>query len=1443
MMSSIGEEIHTETSEDFGFKKLGQAVILPSYNEKLPFASLQNLDISNKYGLYIASCGGKVVIGDLQLLRDFIQNHKDTEISFRWEKELDEVIAVKFLTDNEALIVCRTGIVYRIDCTEFDSFEEVCSLKEPLLQVSVSQAKQVLAITSQQKLLYSDLRKSSGPVEVANGVVSFDSVGDEVYLLLNNNSIQIQKLAEDRLELQSTFTVPSELLEELGDQYQPLLLKVLNKTQLLVVYGEEVPESAEDVMYDHKTYIVKLSAENSTFSESFDITPAFGTVLRYPTAYDVPLEGLTGENKTINVLASACSSEVTIWDSAEVVQPSQDSERAVLPISKVTDNDTNPVGMALDVRTAGNISEPCQGVDSVEKLPLIYILNNEGSLQIVGLYHSSAIKQGTFRVPDVTKSTTDLAEGSKFRQLEDTADRTAGAQEKAGHEISGELENTAEGTIAEESREVAAGAKLESESAFGAPAFKNLNIGSTFGSSAFGTSESKSAFGTPSFGSTTTESAFGNPSFGQPGSKPAFGAPAFGAPSFGSSGAKGTFGTSEDKPAFGTPSFGSTGAESAFGKPSFGDFGAKSAFGSSAFGTTSFGDLGSKPALNAAENKSAFGTPSFGGPGTQSAFGKPSFGDSDSKPTFGTQSFGDTNTSSSFGLPGFASSDNKSSLSSTSKITPLKGSETKHAFGTTSFGTSSKSPFDNFPSSSLQGQKSPFANSPFGKFAQNNLPSSGESPSPFASLLTKKADDSQKPAFASSGKLDGLSSTLVTSEEQADDLKIGNADEEETASAEANYEALNDEETQNEAVASEAEKISEDEASSSPENVEPEEENQKLSELNSQQESQSSRDKIDFKDTDLSDSTVEQGTPSQTSITNDTEGAKSSISAITARIKEGAKLSTSDLQINQFGGKDDMRSASPSPFTAFSGDLKKASSPGFSFANISSTGEKAEKQISKLSLGTAQENVSVSTKPVNSSGTTESADEKEATQKNPFLTKQDDSSRGKTEAIPDKSSSKLDTVIKSSDNDIRPADAPKESDTAKRDTDRDFSPDKPKDASYAEIESSQRLDMDTANNDFSYSEESETGDSDSSREESYDALDDVLQEELEEAIRTKHQARETEPPSTTVDKALPPKENVKEKTEYVSQGIQVYEAVDTELQTDIPNTCDFVVQSFENDETICALQNMPKRLPAYYTSANITAMKFTSQDLTMRSIEKTYHVLSSEIAVWQENAKNIEHFLKDQSTSCIERRTIESLPSIYTWRLKESQRLQDIITEEMNSFTESARKIKQLQERLAESNVAKTKYSQEELYKVKNDYYHYEMASSNPGFAELKYHQLEMQSELRRKMLNAAEKLNHIEEMLQILKLYTVEREDIGNNAYVHKLARDLADRDNLYNEIARLREQVDDLVVKNHSSESQADAPKDPDVNKQEVQSLPVAELCLKLRTRIQIGSLLKKR
>lgn len=1448
MTSLVGEEVRTETSEDFGFKKLGQETILPSYNERLPFAALQNLDISNDTGLYIASSGGKVVVGELQSLRDFIQNHKDTEVSFQWQKELQDVIAVKFVSRGKALIVCKSSVVYEVDCNNFESFKEVCSLTHPLLQVVFFQGTQLLALTTERELISYDLTQNSGTTNLGNDVVSFDFLEDEVYLLQTDNSIQIQSFAGGQLELQSTLAAPSELLEELEDQCKPLLIKALNKMQLLVVYGEEVPESAEDVMYDHKTYVVNRSKdESSTFSESFDITPAFGSVLRYPTSYNVRIEDLLGKDQHVSVLASACSSEVTIWDSKEVVQPSQDSERAVLPISKITDNDTNPVGMALDTSSSGDISEPCQGVDIVKKLPLIYILNNEGSLQIVGLYHASAIKNGSFQVPDVTESRNNI----------DTTDQ------KDARELHVAQSDTKETNEHEPSTEVDQENDQAEQNIIGdQPKAEQSQIEPTkpaFGALAFGAPDSKAAFSAPSpFGSFDTKSSFGKPAFGSSAFGTSENKPAFGAPSFGSTDAKPSFGS----PAFGTPSFGGSDTTSAFGKPSFGDTGSKPAFGkpsfgnsdtTSPFGKPSFGDLGSKPAFGSPSFRTSETKPAFGTSDTNSASGKPSFGDLGSKPAFGSPSFSTSENKSIFGvsLPGsdtkseswksffdgsdvklFSGSSPFGTLSAASGIAQAGDSETKHAVGTDLFGFSSKSPFANVSSSPSQGPNTSLKESPFGKPGQNPFVSSGNKPSPFASLATEKSEDSQATPVATPSNADkALSFQLDISENGKSSANFPTSEPITAAPTQSQYD--DHAESEESIVESDETDETENEDSSgnersSLEDDEQAEEDQKISQSSAQEESDHSRDKK-ADDTEFSDSTIEQASSSHVQTADDREVSKSSISAITARIKEDAKLSTSDLKYTQFDDKNNSRSASP--FTSFTGDLKKASSPGFSFANIINS-KNPEKEVSEPLSGVDKDSERSSFKI---SG---SPDKAQTSKKvNPFLTKT--SSTNVDEVQTKETEPHSATVPTSPDQNI----AEKNSNTAEQDKHTDDERGEIKNQTSSEIKCSEGQNTPISNSDLSNLDEDEiANDSSPSREESYDALDDVLQEELEEAMKTKNEIQEAKV-SNTADKAIPPEDHKGDKIEYIAQGVQVYEATDFSCQTDSPTTSEFTAQSFENDERFCALHNMPKPLPQFFTGANITTMKYSSQDPTMRLLEKTYQIVSSEISVWQENARNIERFLTDQSTSYMDRRTTKSLPEIYTWRISEAEKLQNIVSEKAKSFAEFARKVEQLEVQLSSSNVAQAKDLEGELEKSKNEYYHYETSNLNPSSAELRYHQLEMQSELRRKMLNAAQKLNHVEEMLQILKLCTVEHEQIGNNAYVHKLARDLAERDNLCNEITRLQEQVHDLISRNWSTGDQTNASKDCVVKTEEVESLPVAELCLKLRTRVQIGSLLKKR
>ena len=105
-------------------------------------------------------------------------------------------------------------------------------------------------------------------------------------------------------------------------------IKILSKDQFLLVIGNLLPaDETEDISYDQKTYILDYNGGEITqpaekteetpslvFHESFDIAPAYGSVLRFPYFYHVKLHNLLVNVENINIIGSSCASDLTIMD-------------------------------------------------------------------------------------------------------------------------------------------------------------------------------------------------------------------------------------------------------------------------------------------------------------------------------------------------------------------------------------------------------------------------------------------------------------------------------------------------------------------------------------------------------------------------------------------------------------------------------------------------------------------------------------------------------------------------------------------------------------------------------------------------------------------------------------------------------------------------------------------------------------------------------------------------------------------------------------------------------------------------------------------------------------------------------------------------------------------------------------------------------------------------
>ncbi|CAI4394865.1 BCE_3a_G0027240.mRNA.1.CDS.1 [Saccharomyces cerevisiae] len=1454
-MSSLKDEVLTETSEDFGFKFLGQKQILPSFNEKLPFASLQNLDISNSKSLFVAASGSKAVVGELQLLRDHITSDS-TPLTFKWEKEIPDVIFVCFHGDQ--VLVSTRNALYSLDLEELSEFRTVTSFEKPVFQLK-NVNNTLVILNSVNDLSALDLRTKSTK-QLAQNVTSFDVTNSQLAVLLKDRSFQSFAWRNGEMEKQFEFSLPSELEELPVEEYSPLSVTILSPQDFLAVFGNVISETDDEVSYDQKMYIIKHIDGSASFQETFDITPPFGQIVRFPYMYKVTLSGLIEPDANVNVLASSCSSEVSIWDSKQVIEPSQDSERAVLPISEETDKDTNPIGVAVDVVTSGTILEPCSGVDTIERLPLVYILNNEGSLQIVGLFHVAAIKSGHYSINleslEHEKSLSPTSEKIPIAGQEQEEKKKNNESSKALSQNPFTSANTSGFTFLKTQPAAANSLQSQSSSTFGAP---------SFGSSAF-------KIDLPSVSSTSTGVASSEQDATDPASaKPVFGKPAFGAIAKEPSTSESAFG----KPSFGAPSFGS-------GKSSVESPASGSAFDKPSFGTPSFGSGNSSvepPASGSAFGKPSFGTPSFGSgnssvepPASGSAFGKPSFGTS----AFGTASSNETNSGSIFGKAAFGSSSfapaNNELFGSNFTISKPTVDSPKEVDSTSPFPSSgdqsedesksdvdsSSTPFGTKPNTSTKPKTNAFdfGSSSFGSGFSKALESVGSDTtfkfgtqaSPFSSQLGNKSPFS---SFTKDDTENGSLSKGSTSE-------------------------INDDNEEHE--------------SNGP----------------------------NVSGNDLTDSTVEQTSSTRLPETPsdedgevvEEEAQKSPIGKLTETIKKSANIDMAGLKNPVFGNH--VKAKSESPFSAFATNITKPSSttPAFSFGNSTmnksntstvspmeeadnkETSEKGPitlKSVENPFLPAKEERTGESSKKDHNddpkdgyvSGseislrTSESAFDTTANEEIPKS--QDVNYHEKSETDPkysqhavvdhDNKSKEMNETSKNNERSGQPNHGVQgdgialKKDNEKENFDSNMAIKQFEDHQSSEEDASEKDSRQSSEVKESDDNVSLNSDRDESISESYDKLEDINTDELPhggEAFKAREVSAsadfdvqtslednyaesgiqtdlsESSKENEVQTDAIPVKHN---STQTVKK-----EAVDNGLQTEPVETCNFSVQTFEGDENYLAEQCKPKQLKEYYTSAKVSNIPFVSQNSTLRLIESTFQTVEAEFTVLMENIRNMDTFFTDQSSIPLVKRTVRSINNLYTWRIPEAEillNIQNNIKCEQMQITNA--NIQDLKEKVTDYVRKDIAQVTEDVANAKEEYLflmHFDDASS--GYVkDLSTHQFRMQKTLRQKLFDVSAKINHTEELLNILKLFTVKNKRLDDNPLVAKLAKESLARDGLLKEIKLLREQVSRLQLEEKGKKASSfDA--SSSITK-DMKGFKVVEVGLAMNTKKQIGDFFK--
>ncbi|SSD61916.1 uncharacterized protein SCODWIG_03677 [Saccharomycodes ludwigii] len=641
---SVGEELETIITDDFGFKPVNSTLLnlvttskggnheTEDKSRKIPYVNQRCLSINEKYFIVSDGLTSHVRIGELDKLRSKLFNNNveedNDDIPFLFDNELpnDTIISVESFTDNVNIfyVITQLGKIYQLDIStgvKNDWGQSSKSLNTNIAMCKKQNGSLIILCENGDLLQYNV--STSALTTVANNVEYFDILQTEKIVYSINTEIYIYSVKSKCVVQKFSVSIDAEEEYDNGEQEQPEPLKCLvvefisNKT-FLVVYGTTDTNSEDGDFYNHKIFIIDI--ENNSVEQTYDVIPPFAQSLRKPTLYKAICVNLNNTYKETVVFASSCSSElsiITVETASNKIAtqiPDQDSNRAILPMDPVTDNDTTPIGMALDCwNTDLPILSPCPGVDSATELPLIYVLNNLGQLQAFALFSMQSIKDTTLSLKDTIK----LYSGDYFSNTE---------VEHAITSLDSNLINDSDKLKSSTPNIGLIGdATVESpfdKPVFGAPSF-GFNATNNNAESPFG----KPAFGAPSFGSNATnnnaESPFGKPAFGtstatdetkeSPFSKPVFGASSFGTSTDTDENKESPF----DKPVFGAPSFGSiatnNNAESPFGKPPFGtsttiDENKESPFGKPVFGAPSFGSIATNSNAESPFGKPAFGT-------------------------------------------------------------------------------------------------------------------------------------------------------------------------------------------------------------------------------------------------------------------------------------------------------------------------------------------------------------------------------------------------------------------------------------------------------------------------------------------------------------------------------------------------------------------------------------------------------------------------------------------------------------------------------------------------------------------------------------------------------------------------------------------------------------------------------------------------------------------
>ncbi|ERF72489.1 hypothetical protein EPUS_07698 [Endocarpon pusillum Z07020] len=431
--AQTGDELPEIHTEQLGFQPVSgdcklQLLPTPWPADTLPQPSSSLLSVASSKGLVAAAAPNELVIASTTSIRDAWASGPKPENNVKTfnppaKISVPRLTHIAFSADENVLVIAGESngglAAYQADALttgqpkpalEISTNDQALRALAP--NPNVQFAELFAAVTKNGQLLIADLKAgqlrsgASGPVLKSNvSCISWSNQGKQLVAGLGDGTaVQMTPDGTPKAEIPRP---PS--LE--GVKHVSTLSWLSNDT-FLIIYSSSSSSDSEEVPEPSDYFIVSRQpkTQNYTFEALPEVCPAFGLNRSPACQFVARLRKFEPHIEDMLVLASTTSielglvtkanaplsSEQQVTDVYTLTMPADDSRRAQLPLS-LEDQDTSPIGLALDLSAKEGIVSPIPSDPEIEQspgpLPNILTLNHVGVLSSWWIVYADSIRE------------------------------------------------------------------------------------------------------------------------------------------------------------------------------------------------------------------------------------------------------------------------------------------------------------------------------------------------------------------------------------------------------------------------------------------------------------------------------------------------------------------------------------------------------------------------------------------------------------------------------------------------------------------------------------------------------------------------------------------------------------------------------------------------------------------------------------------------------------------------------------------------------------------------------------------------------------------------------------------------------------------------------------------------------------------------------------------